>query len=137
MGYGQTNGRRVSRAHADDQPALFEEREGAIEGAVEVQSRSILTRATRFMSSYDYTLNPYSGCVSGAVVVGAPRTSAARRRWTYSSRPRRVRCHSRSGVQRQSFGPSVTSRPSKVGRAARSRGGPGGRRRRGWWARTR
>jgi DNA repair photolyase len=48
-----------------DQPGLFESEESADDGIVRIQPRTILTKASGFMSAYDYTLNPYSGCQFG------------------------------------------------------------------------
>jgi DNA repair photolyase len=48
-----------------DQLGLFESEEPADDGIVRIEPRTILTKASGFMSAYDYTLNPYSGCQFG------------------------------------------------------------------------
>lgn len=48
-----------------DQLGLFEPDKSAGDGIVRIEPRTILTKASGFMSAYDYTLNPYSGCQFG------------------------------------------------------------------------
>lgn len=47
------------------QPDLFGFEDPADDGVVRIRPQSILTKASGFMSAYDYTLNPYSGCEFG------------------------------------------------------------------------
>lgn len=55
----------------DTQPQFFpdptaRDRVGSSdERVIPIEPRSILTRASGFMAEYDYTLNPYSGCLFG------------------------------------------------------------------------
>lgn len=57
----------------NDQPSLFDDDRAHVELPVRIgrttiepsDSRSILTRASGFMSDYDFTFNPYTGCSYG------------------------------------------------------------------------
>lgn len=48
-----------------DRSKDLQSRIGADPRVVPIEPRSILTRASGFMSDYDYTLNPYTGCLFG------------------------------------------------------------------------
>jgi len=53
-------------------------------GVTSREARSILTRSSGFVDTYDYTLNPYSGCTFGCTYCYAAffaRTEAAQAKW--------------------------------------------------------
>src|SRR5690606_32745727 len=64
---------RLVEMASEQQPSLFDREHSATERPVQIgharidyqAASSILTRATGFMSDFDFTLNPYSGCSFG------------------------------------------------------------------------